>query len=242
MRAGPARDHLSMRHTTWVAVCGALAAFAYRRLIFFEPERNLPEELEAWFFLPTESLTPLVVGLALWILFRRRARLRALPGAPGSMGVGALLLALGVGLHAWAIYTAASDLLVPSLAVNALACAWLWRGVAALRVVWLPVAFLVFAMPLPPPLRNELVYQLQTWTAELAGWVLYMGGVSHFVAAERIFRPEATFSVIESCSGMRSMETLSMVEAMVVDGLNGLGIFCRREIVAGIKVLRVKST
>ncbi|MBW2271525.1 MAG: exosortase/archaeosortase family protein, partial [Deltaproteobacteria bacterium] len=221
-----------MRSTPWVAACAALTAFAYRRLLSFEPERSLPEELETWFFVPSESTTPVVVGLALWLLFRRADRLRALAPGMASAWPGAFGLVFGLGLHAWAIYTNASDLLLPSLACVALGCAWLWRGAAAVRVVWLPVAFLVFAMPLPAPLRNEVVYQLQLWTAEIAGWVLYFGGVPHFVAAEQVFRPEATFSVIESCSGMRSMETLSIVAVLMMDLFRRRGLHALLVVVA----------
>jgi exosortase/archaeosortase family protein len=99
----------------------------------------------------------------------------------------------------------------------ALGSAWLWRGAAAARVIRLPVAILVFAMPLPAPLSNELVFRLQIWTAELSGALLYALGIPHFVAGERILRTEYTFSVIESCSGMRSMETLTLVTILMMD-------------------------
>lgn len=201
----------------WAPACGVLALIAYRRLLLFQPERSLPEELERWFFVRSESVTPVVMVLALWLLFRRIARLRALPPAPGSAWPGALLAGLGLSIYAWATHTGATDLLVPSLAANAVACAWLWRGAAAVRVVWLPVAFLVLAMPIPAPLRNEVVFRLQVWTAEIAGFVLYAIGETHLVASELILRPEATFSVIESCSGMRSMETLALVAVLMMD-------------------------
>ena len=86
----------------------------------------------------------------------RSATAGAAPRPPAT-GLGVALLLAGLGVYGWATYTGAGDLQVLSLVFNALACAALWKGSGALRVVALPVAFLLFAMPLPGPLLNELV-------------------------------------------------------------------------------------
>lgn len=211
--------------------CGALTVLAYWDLLRVRPEHALPEELQDWFFVPSSSVEPAVVLMGLWLVYRRLPRLRALPDRPGSLRVGAALLAGGVGTYLWATYTGAPDLLVPSLILNALACAWLWRGAAALRVLALPLAFLVFAMPLPGPLLNQVIFKLQLGTTRVAGAILYGLGVPHVVWGERIVRPENTFSVIESCSGLRSMETLSIVAILMID------LFRRRGLHAWLVVL-----
>jgi exosortase len=212
-------------------VCGVLAALAYRDLLWAQPERALPEELEQWFFVPSTSMAPVVVLLSLWLLYRRLPALRALPPHRGSLPTGCALLAAGLASYLWATFTSAPDLLVPSLMLNLLACAWLWRGAAGLRNLLLPVLFLVFAMPLPPPLLSQIVFRLQLGTTEVAGSILYALGVPHMVAGERIVRPENTFSVIEACSGLRSMETLTIVSILMVD------LFRRRGLHAWLVVL-----
>lgn len=224
----PARDRGAL---PWLVCCAGLAVLAYRDLLWLQPERSLPDELEQWFFVPSQSIAPVVVVMSLWLLYRCRARLRSLPPARGSTLTGAALLVAGGAAHLWATYTGASDLLVVSLMLNGLAAAWLWRGGAALRVVLLPVAFLVFAMPLPAPLLNEVIFRLQIWTTELAGVFLYALGVPHLVAGEQIQRTENIFSVIESCAGLRSMETLTIVSILMID------LFRRRGLHAWLVVL-----
>ncbi len=199
------------------ASCVLLALIAYRKLLWFQPERALPDELEQWFFVPSTTITPVVMLFSLWLLYRRGARLRSLPHEPGSLGVGVALLVAAVGLYGWATYAGANDLLVPSLMLSGLACGWLWKGGACLRLVLVPVGMLVFAMPLPAPALNALIFPLQIATTEMAGTILYLLDVPHFVAGERILRAEATFSVIEACSGLRSMETLAMVAILMMD-------------------------
>jgi exosortase len=199
-----------------IAAALVLAGIAYRDL-FRGTSRPLAEEVEEWFFVSSASIAPLVLALAAWLFYRRLPLLRALPAAPGSAAPGAALLALALGVHGWAIFTGAPDLLVPSLMLACLALAWLWGGRAAARAVALPVAFLAFAVPIPAPLFNSLVFALQIGTTELSGYALYLLGIPHLVAGEQIVRTANTFSVIESCSGLRSMHTLTMMAVLMAD-------------------------
>ena len=64
---------------------------------------------------------------------------------------------------------------------------------------------------------NEIVFWLQIGTTEIAGFFLYGLGIPHFVAGEQIQRTTATFSVIESCSGLRSIEILTMMAVLMAD-------------------------
>ena len=75
------------------------------------------------------------------------------------------MLLLALGIHAWATWTDANDLLPPALMLSVCAVLWLWRGGAAVRTAALPVVFLGFAMALPAPAYNELVFRLQLGTA-----------------------------------------------------------------------------
>ena len=201
----------------WLLLSLLLALFAYRRLLWLEPERSLPEEIEEWFFIPSDTIAPVVVLMTLWLLYRRRARLLRLPAGSGAPLLAAALLVGGTAFYGWATLTGASDLLVPSLMLNAFGLAALWKGAPALRAVRLPVAFLFFAMPLPAPLLNEVVFRLQIWTAELSGWLLFLLRVPHFVAGEQILTSTQVFSIIEACSGLRSVETLTMVAILMID-------------------------
>ena len=194
----------------------AAAAVAYHELFWYAPQKSLSEELEQLFFFPSQSVAPLVVLLSAWLLYRRARRLRSLPAAPAPWLGSACLAAAGL-LHLWATLTSAPDLLVPSLGLAAFALAALWKGRAALRVVLLPVLFLLFAMPLPAPLLNEVVFRLQLSTADLTGALLSLLRVPHHVAGEQILRTNQTFSVIETCSGLRSIETLAMVAILMAD-------------------------
>lgn len=199
-----------------VAIGLASALVAYRDLLWYAPEKSLSEEVEQLFFMPSQGVAPLVLLLSVWLLHRRSGRLRALPPASAPW-LGAALLGAGACIHVWATLTGAPDLLVPSLGLVGFAVAALWKGRAAVRAVLLPVLFLIFAMPLPAPLLNEVIFRLQIGTTELTGALLTLLRVPHYVAGEQILRTSQTFSVIETCSGLRSIETLTMVAILMAD-------------------------
>jgi exosortase len=175
------------------------------------------QEVEDWFFIPAET-SPLVVLLICgWLLYRRRDRLRQLvsPGGPAWLAVA--LFSLGGALFLWGSYTRAYDLLAPSLMLNALAYAVLVRGIPGLRAVLVPVLVLVFAVPLPAPLLSGVVWHFQLWTAEYTGWILFAFAMPAHVSGDLIYRVGQTFEVIETCSGLRSVETLTLLSVLMAD-------------------------
>src|SRR5262245_51876829 len=209
-RAGP-------RALAALALGLALVAVAWGDLLWRAPERSLGAELESFFFVPTQTVAPLVVMLCAWLVVRRLGRLRRLAaGAPAPV-VAATLLASGSALQLWATATGAADLLAPALALFGLGAAAWWKGRPALRLLRLPAAFLLFAMPLPAPLQNEIVTWLQVVTADLTGVLLTLLHVPHTVSGDQILRQAQTFSVIEACSGLRSIETLTLVAVLMAD-------------------------
>jgi exosortase len=201
----------------WLVAAGALAAVAFRALPGFEPRRDIPDAVERMLFEPADTSPAVVLVLALWLVFRRRERWRALPGACAPLALWAPLLAAGLAVFAWSRLTGAIDLLVPALLASGLGVAALLKGAAGLRALALPAAFLLFALPLPPALANGLIYRFQLWTAELAGRLLFWFGAPAHVAGETILRADYTFSVVEGCSGLRSVVTLAMLAVLMVD-------------------------
>jgi EpsI family protein len=194
-----------------------LALVAYRGLLTFRLEPAPRAEVAEWFFEPSDTSPLLVLACALWLLFRRRERLRKPPRVPGHPLVSALLLAAGAAGLGWAIRSQATDLQAFSLIFVALGTAHLLAGSQGLRAVLLPAVFLVFSVPLPAPLLNHVVWNLQIWTAEYAGALLTLLGIPALVSGDQILLADSAFGVIESCSGLRSVETLLMLALLMAD-------------------------
>jgi exosortase len=129
----------------------------------------------------------------------------------------AAAFALGIGWYAWAVHVRAADLQAVSLIFNVSGLVMLRWGVSGLRTMWLPIAFLVFCIPIPSPLLVTVLWELRLWTAEYTGWLLYLLGIPALVSGDQILRAAESFQVIEGCSGLRSTETLTMLVVLLVD-------------------------
>ena len=206
-----------MLHTAWLVAGVALAVFAYRDLLTFAPHLEIRDPVERMLFEPTDTTPAVILGLALWLSWRRLERWRALPSTPGPLALSLPLLALGAAILVWSQLTGAHDLLVLSAIATGLGLVSLAKGVPGVRLLWLPACFLLFALPLPPAFANALIFRFQLWTAALAGQLLFLFGIPAHVAGATILRPDYTFLVIEGCSGLRSVLTLSMLAVLMVD-------------------------
>ncbi len=201
----------------WGGLTAALAGYAFRDLLLFDPVAALPEELQSWLFMPSDTSPAIILLLAAWLLYRRWGRLAALPPATGSPVGVAVAWILSLSAYAWGSYTGSLGLHVVSLALLAAGGVTLLRGRAGLRAAALPIVFLLFAIPMPPPLLNSVVFRFQLWTADLSGLLLYLAGLPAFVTGDQILREGDTFTIVEGCSGMRSVETLTMLAVLMVD-------------------------
>jgi EpsI family protein len=118
---------------------------------------------------------------------------------------------VGFALFLWGTFVGAPDLVLFSLMFSALGGALLLYGRPLARALLLPVLFLAFAMPAPAVLTNQIVFPVQLTTAVHAAWVLQTLGIPVAQEGDVLYLADRTFEVIETCSGLRSMEVLLML-------------------------------
>jgi len=193
-----------------------LVAYLYGPLFFPPATREFAVESEQFFFEVNEAAGAPVLILSFWLFFRR-SHLRDVLYGPGEPVLGGLVFALTIALHAWGVFTGAADLQLASLIGLLFGTFLMWGGRAALRAYWMPSLFLAFALPLSPVLIAAVIWPIQLATAVYAGFVLNLIGVSSIVQGDQILRPENAFVVIETCSGLRGVVTLTMLTVLLID-------------------------
>jgi exosortase len=207
-------------------VSALLAYLAFGALLDFDADPLLESEFEGVFFTPSDTSPAVVLLLAGWLVYRRWNRLRNLPLTPGPVVLWAGLLGLSAAILAWSIYVGASDLRVLALMFAIQGLAALFGGRHAMRALAVPTLFLGFAMPMPAPLLNAMLIRAQLWTAEFAGMLLHLGGQTAFVTGDQILRDDNTFAIIETCSGIRITETLTMLTVLMLDLFRRRALHC----------------
>jgi exosortase D (VPLPA-CTERM-specific) len=155
----------------------------------------------------------LIPFISLFFIWQKKNELEKLPFAGSWAGV--LILLLGVGLFILGELSALYIIVQYSFLVSlfGLVLAWLgWRGV---KVIWVPLLFLVFMIPLPNFLYQGLSAQLQLISSEIGVWVIRLFGVSVFLEGNVIDLGSYKLQVVEACSGLRYLFPLMTLGFMV---------------------------
>ncbi len=162
-----------------------------------------------------------------YLLWRRRAALRAAAG-PGAVLAGcAAMLAAAVllvgGTAASELFT--SRLSLPIMLIGILLALEGWEFV---RRASFPLLFLFMMIPLPYIIYYKLTFPLQIMSAKLSAAFLRFIGLEVIRHGNILSLPAYTFEVVAACSGLRSLMTMVTL-ALVMGAFPGLGI--RRRVV-----------
>ncbi len=169
---------------------------------------------EVELFAPAGGSPLLIFGVSALLFAGQRRAIVAALGAPPNPLVAIPLLAVGACLAIWAGYVGATELLVLSLIASLLgSAAWL-GGSRGLRAAAIPACFLIFAFPIPAGIVNLAVWPLQLSAAASSDFLLRATGFASERFGDVVILGDHAFMVIETCSGMRMIETLVMASAL----------------------------
>ena len=155
----------------------------------------------------TQGHGPVIFGVSLWLLWRRRAAFAALDTRP-LPGVGGGLLALAVAMYVIGRSQAVVQLEVGSLIIAAAALCLLLRGWAALRLAAFPLFFLVFLVPLPGVLVQTLTVPLKTAVSYCAEALMHSLGYPVARTGVILAVGQYQLLVADACAGLTSIFTL----------------------------------
>jgi exosortase len=146
---------------------------------------------------------PLFAGYALW---QERARWLAVKSQPSNWGLLVLVGATGlliVGSLGAELFTSRFSLLVLAGGIVLFLV-----GREMLRAIAFPLGFLVFMIPLPAIIFNQVTLPLQLLASRFALQLLQIIQVPAYREGNLIFLPNYTMEVVEACSGIRSLISL----------------------------------
>ena len=159
---------------------------------------------------------PLVLGISVWLLWRKWPELQALPvkTAPRS---GWALFTLAMALYLLGRSQNIQSMEVLSLIVLIVATLLLYRGTAALKAAWFPLFFMLFMVPLPGVVVDTLTAPMKLAVSTVAENVLH--AVGYPVARTGVILQVGPYQLLvaDACAGLNTLLTL---EAMGLLYLN----------------------
>jgi exosortase len=169
-------------------------------LIMLVRQWNNDEDMGHGFFVPA------VAGFIAW---KRRSELFDRPLAMNWWGLG---------LMAWAAVqllfaTLGAELFLARTAFvfSVIGCVLFLGGMRAIRILALPLFMLFFMVPLPAIIYNQITFPLQLLASQVAERVLSLLGIVVLREGNILELPSQRLSVVEACSGIRSLLSLSFL-------------------------------
>ncbi|MEM0927657.1 MAG: VPLPA-CTERM-specific exosortase XrtD [Pseudomonadota bacterium] len=150
------------------------------------------KELSHSYFIPLISA---------WMLWERRDALKKSVGSPNVLGLAILAFSvlLVVGYETTQIFLLEHI----GLYVSAFGVALLLGGTSLLRVMFFPLAYLIFMIPPPFWIITVTSWQFQLWSSELGVAMIRVFDVPVLLSGNVIELENITLQVVEACSGLR---------------------------------------
>jgi len=153
---------------------------------------------------------PLVVATGIWLVFRRMPQIREL-ARPGNLGIALALLVPAVALY---VFGRAYDFIsveVAALLLALFAVAYAYVGGAVMRLMWFPIFYLGFVIPLPGWLLDQITSPLKMLVSEVVAGALGLFGYPVARIGVTIFVAQYQLLVEDACAGLNSLISLSAI-------------------------------
>jgi exosortase len=188
---------------SWPAIawCGVLLFICYAPvLIALVKNWNSDGDMGHGFFVPV---------VAAWIAWQKRGQLARLTPRPNWWGMPVVIY----GALQLYIATLGAELFLARTAfiISIVGIVLLLAGTGYLRVLAFPLFLLFFMVPIPQVIYNRITFPLQILASEAAEWALTLVQIPVLREGNVLRLPDQTLNVVEACSGIRSLLSLSFL-------------------------------
>jgi exosortase D (VPLPA-CTERM-specific) len=196
---------LSIKRPAFTPVLLPLAA-ASVLLVFLVFGRSLMELVYRWDQQEEYSHGYLIPLVSAWLLWMRRDALRANIGQPSI--VGAALVFIAIAMHIIGDLSAIWILSQVGFVIALMGIVLAIGGYTLLRVAFIPLAYLLFAIPLPYFIDATLTLKLQLLSSQLGVFFIRLFQIPVYLDGNIIDMGTYKLQVIEACSGLRYLYPL----------------------------------
>jgi exosortase len=148
----------------------------------------------------------LIVPLALYFVWERRARLRAAAFRPSILGlvvIAGSLATLVAGILGAELFLTRISMIGVATGLVLFVLGW-----QHLRILTFPLAFLLLMVPIPSIVFNQVAFPLQLLASRFGETTLQAFDIPVLREGNVIFLANTTLEVAEACSGIRSLISL----------------------------------
>lgn len=150
---------------------------------------------------------PVILGLSLWLIYQARVELEATPEQPIPW-IGWPLLVLSLLIYA---FGRSQDIIMFAIGSQIgvlISLLLIFKGNRALRLLWFPLFFMIFMVPLPEALVTAVTAPLKNAVSAVASNIVYQLGYP--VGRSGVIMTIGPYQLLvaDACAGLNSMFTL----------------------------------
>ncbi|MXP44611.1 exosortase V [Allopontixanthobacter sediminis] len=175
-----------------------------------------------WQFVATESwsteqgsLGPFILASGVWLLFRMLPETKVVQSRPPAWQAFGAIFLMAAALIVLRI-AAVIELEVYALYGLLIALLFAFIGWRAIKILWFPLLYLLFAVPLPDSLVAALTNPLKLWISDTAVALLYLANYPIASSGVTIQIGQYQLLVAAACAGLSSLITLSALTLFYV--------------------------
>ena len=149
---------------------------------------------------------PIIAGYVAW---QDRARILRTAARPSWLGVAIVVLgflSMIAGIRGADFFIARMGFLASLIGVI-----WALGGTPLLRALWFPLFILLFMIRIPTFIYTQITFPLQLLASRVAEQLLTLIGIPVLRDGNILELPSQRLSVVEACSGIRSLMSLSLL-------------------------------
>jgi exosortase len=180
----------------WIGLL--LAALYYPAISQMVRDWYTDDNMGHGFFVPVVSA---------WLIWQKRAKLLAACYRPNLWGLAIVLL--GGLLLVAGTYAVEQTVMRGSFLIALWGAILTLGGFRLLSDLAFPLFLLVFMIPLPAVIYNQITFPLQMFASQVAETVLSLLGIPVLREGNILELPSQRLSVVEACSGIRSLMSLT---------------------------------
>ena len=182
----------------FIAIAVLLAAIGFGK--------SLLELVHRWRVQEEYSHGFLIPFITIWLLWSRRDAIRASIGQPSWTGLA--LIAVAAAMHIVGELSALYILSQLGFIVALIGIVLGFGGFPLLKVTFIPIVFLLFAIPVPYFIDAVLSFQLQLISSQLGTFFIRLFQIPVFLQGNVIDLGTYKLQVVEACSGLRYLYPL----------------------------------